>query len=75
MRPFETHENMELIREHTRKDASQTRRKVSYKSKVMVKPATHFNKIHTYLYKKFHTGMRKQTDTYIIRVNKLDEIQ
>lgn len=58
---METFKSIELRREHTSKDASQTRMKVSQKSKVMVKLATHFSDIHTYLYRKaIHACVRKQ---------------
>ena len=66
MNPLETYNSTQLGREHMSEDASQARKQVRKESKVMVKPTSHFRKIHTYLYRIVYTCMRKQTNTYII---------
>ena len=64
--PLETCNSTWFGREHTSEDASQHGRKVSEKSKVMVKPTKNFRKIHKYLYRIVHTCMHKKTNTYVI---------
>jgi len=53
-------------REHTSEDASQDGKQVSSKSKVIVKPTTHFRNIHAHTYIIVHTCMHKKENTYVV---------